>query len=48
MRTIARLVMCGLLNQHWYEATNYRRWLATGDNWVCKRCGNSVKSVNNV
>lgn len=37
--------MCDWLNQHWYIATNERRWAATGENWVCKRCGKAVKSI---
>ncbi len=45
MKAIARYIMCGLLHQHWYEATNYERWMGTGENWVCKRCGKAVKSV---
>ncbi len=38
--------MCNLLKQHWYVGTNEARWLATKENWVCRRCGKAVRSVN--
>lgn len=40
--------MCNLLNNHWYQATNQHRWESTGDNWVCKRCGKSLKSIRDM
>lgn len=45
LETIRRYIMCDLLNQHWYESTYFNRWKATGENWVCKRCGKAIKSV---
>ncbi|KKN69818.1 hypothetical protein LCGC14_0437640 [marine sediment metagenome] len=45
MKAIARYIMCDLFNQHWYEPTTKQRWIITGENWVCRRCGNSVKSI---
>jgi len=45
MRAIARFFMCDLLNQHWYEPTKYQRWLSNGENWVCRRCGKSIKTI---
>lgn len=38
-------IMCDLFNQHYYESTIFLRWLVTGDNWVCRRCGKAIKSV---
>ena len=45
MKAIVRFIMCDLLNQHWYKPTAYQRWLSSGENWVCKRCGKAVKSA---
>jgi hypothetical protein len=45
IKAIIRFVMCDLLNQHWYEPTNYVRWQVTAENWVCRRCGKTIKSV---
>ena len=45
MKAIIRFIMCDLLNRHWYIPTAYPRWEATGENWVCQRCGNAVKSI---
>ncbi|KKN00795.1 hypothetical protein LCGC14_1134200 [marine sediment metagenome] len=45
MKAVIKFIMCDLLNQHYYESTNYQRWLSTGQNWVCRRCGKAIKSV---
>ncbi len=45
MKFLIRFFMCDLLNQHYYETTIYQRWLSTGENFVCKRCGKAIKSV---
>ena len=45
MKAIARYIMCDLLNQHWYEPTIYQRWVSTKENWVCRRCGKTVKTI---
>ncbi len=45
IRYIICYIMCDLFNQHWYESTTLERWKRTGENWICKRCGKAVKSV---
>jgi len=38
-------VLWPMTTTNWYEPTNYARWDATGENWVCRRCGKAIKSV---
>lgn len=45
MKAIIRFIMCDLFNQHYYKPTNLARWEATGENWICQRCGKSIKSI---
>lgn len=42
-------LLCKLLDRmHDWQSTTYLRWLATGDNVICRRCGKAIKNCKEI